>query len=963
MNKTNLKILSDSVFTTNGKGEIDGVDVRDFMSIVIQSINTIDEVVNGFDSDRIDIPASANTVRLLKERLDSFVSGGGEIYTKAEVDAAHTFLNGLINTNIENIAKKSDLTHNHKLDELEEKSFNSLTDKPFIPTKDSFDNKLDSDAVAADSLKLGGKDANTFVSKSEKGIIGGYVPVGDKGEVDSIFISEEVYQNAGIVDPTDYIVDNKNGTINMLESTVSIYANDEYKGKLLQFSVPALDGISLTDLKENYVIVNYNSGSPEYRVVLSDASINESNVIPIATILRASNRLYITPWANLSEGLPNKLHARLVKTERYKIEQGLNGSIGTSDEVLVGNGVVWLGGIRMELPAFSSSNSVGSLFDVHMHNSSDEWVFSGSLPKAPIGKYDDKSGTLAQTPSDKYCVSWFYRYVGIDRNYVTALLDEHLFTSLEDARAHELSVGKPPYIDTQYVYIGRLISKGDSSEKYFDRVAKISYNTSAVTSHDSLSNVQGNGQIHISNTEYSHFDEAYNHASAAHAPSDAYGKSAMDALLATKLGLNSITSDLSETGKAASIESVKTLKDSIIGGLNVENSLTSSSITKYLSANQGKILSLGKLDKSAIVNDLTTGGIDKVLSAEQGKILNSSKINVSNITDSLTSTDSTKVASAASTRILKNSIDGKIDASAIKTDFSGGVSNVASAEETKMLKSLIDNAINISVIDALDSSSITNALSANQGLVLNTKITKLREDKADKNGDATQDFSSRYAIAEKYTSGVGATRVHQIYDRLYATTNTDETAYGDLALNFDKTILAKPDGVVEAKSYQLVGSDSGNVTGIADTTNKWILGSDSHITGGSDNDFGIYSYLGSVALYNKGIKKLETTNEGIIASGIVRADNFLLNSDRRLKEEISSISFENAPKIESVNYKMISDKTHTLRNGYIAQQVRKTHPHLVHSDKNGILSVDYIGVLIEKVASLENEIKLLKGGN
>ena len=817
MNKANLKILAGETFTTNGKGDITGLGARELLEIVIQSMVTPEEVINGFESVSIDAPASANTVRLLNDRLDSIVAGGGELYSKTEIDAAHTILNNLININTTAIGTKSDKTHNHNLADLSEKSFNSLDDIPYIPSKADFDNKLDNDAVAVDSSKLGGADADTFVSKTEKGLIGGYVPVSDDGEIDSEYIGEEVYQNAGIVDPTDYIVDNGNGTINMLESTVSIYSNNEYKGKLLQYKVPVLNRLPLTDLKENYVVVNYNAGNPEYRVLLNDASINESDVIPIATILRASTRLYITPWANLSEGLPNKLHARLVKTERYKIEEGLSGSIGSSDEVLDSNGVVWLGGIRLELPSFNSSDISGVLFDVHMHNSSGDWVYTGHMPKAPIALYDNKSGSLVKTPDDKYCISWFYRYVGVDRNYVTALADEHLFDSLEAARDHELTVSKPSYINTQYVYIGRLISKGDSSEKYFDRIAKVSYNTSPVTSHDALSNVQGNGQIHISGTEYSNFDTAFNHSKETHAPVDAYSKAAADALFATKLTHSDITGNLDDTNKAASIESVKALS-LLVGGVdNIEDVLTSTSIIKSLSANQGKVLNDKKIDKTSIVNNLSTGGISSVLSAEQGKILDASKIDKTSITDSLTSFNSTQVASAAAVRILKNSLDNKIDKTSITTDFSGGVDKVASSEETRALKGLVDNVLTVKVVNAFTSESAVDALSSGKGKELHDLYTTLNGSKADINGDVAQDFNAKIIFANERVLVKDADISTSIFpDHLYAYQTTEPAGLVPFALNKAKTILSNPDGtlsstglIVNAASSGLVLTDTG----------------------------------------------------------------------------------------------------------------------------------------------------------
>jgi len=51
----------------------------------------------------------------------SAIKGKPDLYTETEIDSL--------------LAGKSDVTHNHTLTSLSEKSYNSLTDKPTIPTQ------------------------------------------------------------------------------------------------------------------------------------------------------------------------------------------------------------------------------------------------------------------------------------------------------------------------------------------------------------------------------------------------------------------------------------------------------------------------------------------------------------------------------------------------------------------------------------------------------------------------------------------------------------------------------------------------------------------------------------------------------------------------------------------------------------------------------------------------------------
>lgn len=96
------------------------------------------------------------------------------------------------------------------------------------------------------------------------------------------------------------------------------------------------------------------------------------------------------------------------------------------------------------------------------------------------------------------------------------------------------------------------------------------------------------------------------------------------------------------------------------------------------------------------------------------------------------------------------------------------------------------------------------------------------------------------------------------------------------------------------------------------------------------------------------------------ASSTITASNFILLSDKRLKQNIKPITFSNANQIKFVQFDMKADTTHRTRYGVIAPDVEKIMPELVHTDKDGMKSVAYIDLLIAKIAELENRIKTLE---
>lgn len=100
-------------------------------------------------------------------------------------------------------------------------------------------------------------------------------------------------------------------------------------------------------------------------------------------------------------------------------------------------------------------------------------------------------------------------------------------------------------------------------------------------------------------------------------------------------------------------------------------------------------------------------------------------------------------------------------------------------------------------------------------------------------------------------------------------------------------------------------------------------------------------------------------NGNATVTGTVTSTNFLLSSDRRLKENIKLIDLTKSSKIDLIEYSFKSDGEHKKRYGVIAQDIETTNPELVITDKDGMKSVSYIDLLILKVYELESKIKNL----
>jgi hypothetical protein len=105
-------------------------------------------------------------------------------------------------------------------------------------------------------------------------------------------------------------------------------------------------------------------------------------------------------------------------------------------------------------------------------------------------------------------------------------------------------------------------------------------------------------------------------------------------------------------------------------------------------------------------------------------------------------------------------------------------------------------------------------------------------------------------------------------------------------------------------------------------------------------------------IYTGGAIRLTIASTGAATfSSSVTATSFITSSDKRKKDIISQDG-------ELAIYRFKGDDQ--IRYGYIAQDMQALYPNQVSTDNDGMMSLNYIEILVKKVHDLEKEIKLLK---
>lgn len=276
------------------------------------------------------------------------------------------------------------------------------------------------------------------------------------------YVNEQVL-TAGCYTKPAYI-DNGNGTVTLSAGVICVYSTPDKKGIIYKVNtVPTI--ITLTSNTSNYIVGDYNNGSPIVRVTTNVNEINQSNIIPIYTIL-VKDGLNILDWDEGACGLPNKISERFVKTDRFRLQSGLDISVGVGGNILIASGIVWYGVTPLTLDASNSSVNQTRLF----YHSGGSWTYS-PITTYNSTKYDNGTNMVTLTPS-RYAVNWIYR--GVEhQNHIYVLLGTGDY-KLDEAQNAKLPTAPFP-IPEHCILVGKIISAYNTTTPIevvstFDRV-------------------------------------------------------------------------------------------------------------------------------------------------------------------------------------------------------------------------------------------------------------------------------------------------------------------------------------------------------------------------------------------------------------------------------------------------------------------------------------------------------------
>jgi hypothetical protein len=178
---------------------------------------------------------------------------------------------------------------------------------------------------------------------------------------DTTYATDRNYYVGGGRDDAQ-ITNNGDGTITVCCSTVWLWDNPDHLGYVSPYNLTS-QTLTLTAQTINYVIADYNSGSPVIDITTNVLDINESDVMPLYTIFTDGTDYRYLSWESLANGLANKQHYKDVKVNRFeKAGSGLVTSDSLSNYFNVTAGTVWYGVREIDYPYYSSLRDSVSQF-------------------------------------------------------------------------------------------------------------------------------------------------------------------------------------------------------------------------------------------------------------------------------------------------------------------------------------------------------------------------------------------------------------------------------------------------------------------------------------------------------------------------------------------------------------------------------------------------------------------------
>lgn len=254
------------------------------------------------------------------------------------------------------------------------------------------------------------------------------------------------------------IIDNEDGTATIPSLDVNLFPNADYSGNLARYTL-AEKTLSFSTDTEEFVVADYNGGSPIIRKETDQSNVNGSSIVGLLICWRQDGIIHSISQGAIALGLANKIDRALYNTIPYRrsVDGGLILSASetpSSRTVIVSSAVVYGGSTPFIIEAFNSSTDILT----RVAHVSGEWTYEKRLV---YGNSNWDNGTdVVPLNDNRYVNRFFYRSIGDVKEVFYTLGSQEFYN--ESNTYLELPPTPPILLRDHCVYVGRIAVSKDS---------------------------------------------------------------------------------------------------------------------------------------------------------------------------------------------------------------------------------------------------------------------------------------------------------------------------------------------------------------------------------------------------------------------------------------------------------------------------------------------------------------------
>ena len=288
------------------------------------------------------------------------------------------------------------------------------------------------------------------------------------------------------------ITDAGSSLIDVSSGQIYIRPSDSDVATLYAGEFSAQSGLSLTADSQNYIYVEYNSGSPQVSIDTSVRLDNHSNVL-LGAVYNDGTDLHITNFETRPQQLSQNLGKRLALVDGITRQAGSVTSETGTRNIAVTQGLWWLGLTEYILTAIDTS--IASTFSYYYQDGLGGFTEVSGQTQIDNTQYDDGTGTLATLTNNKYGVHWVYR--GLDNDtYVLYGTGDYLLKELDAVAVPSSTPGHLTSIHAALV-ARIVIQKGATTFTSIQAPFDVTFTSGEPTSHLDLTEIGTNTHAQI----------------------------------------------------------------------------------------------------------------------------------------------------------------------------------------------------------------------------------------------------------------------------------------------------------------------------------------------------------------------------------------------------------------------------------------------------------------------------------